>query len=297
MTTAAPAASENGVRLTVADGIGIVTIDRPASRNAISRGVMSALNDVLDRIEAAIEAGELNVAALRGGGDRVFISGGDLKELATIRTEPDATAMSQTMRGVLDRIATLPVPTVALLNGDAYGGGGEVAVACDLRLASADIKIAFNQVALGIMPAWGGIERLTSLVGRGRALQLLLTGTALTAEAADAINLIEFVVPRERFEAEAAGLLAALAAIPATPARAIKSLVASVTPASFPDLAALASAEFARSWVADDHWAALAAAQARRAGQKRARDDARAHEPVPVRPADGGAADEETSRA
>jgi enoyl-CoA hydratase len=279
MTTAPPTASESGVRLTVADGIGIVTIDRPTRRNAIDRGVMAALNDVLDRIDSAIEAGELNVAAVRGGGDRVFISGGDLKELAKIRTEPDATAMSQTMRGVLDRIATLPVPTVALLNGDAYGGGGEVAVACDLRLASADIKIAFNQVALGIMPAWGGIERLTSLVGRGRALQLLLTGSVLTAEAAGAINLIEFVVPRERFEAEAAGLLAALAAIPATPARAIKSLVGSVAPASFPELATSASAEFARSWVADDHWAALEAAEARRAGLRRMRDSACAQKP------------------
>ena len=73
--------------------------------------------------------------------------------------------MAETMRGVLDRLATLPIPVLAAVNGDAYGGGAEVAVACDIRIAADDVRCAFNQVALGIMPAWGGIERLTALRG------------------------------------------------------------------------------------------------------------------------------------
>ena len=85
---------------------------------------------------------------------------------------------------VLDRLATLPMPVLAAVNGDAYGGGAEVAVACDIRIAADDVQCAFNQVALGIMPAWGGIERLTALVGRGRALALMTTGRVLDAEAA-----------------------------------------------------------------------------------------------------------------
>ena len=208
-TTSAP--GERGVRLAVVDGVATVVIDRPQRHNAIDRNTMAALGAVLDRVEAGVEAGGITVLALRGGGDRVFISGGDLKELAQIRTEAEATAMSRTMRTVLDRVATLPIPTVALLNGDAYGGGAEVAVACDLRVAADDVKIGFNQVALAIMPAWGGIERLTSLVGRGRALQLLLTGAVLPAEVATAMNLVEYVVPRERFDAEATALLTGLA--------------------------------------------------------------------------------------
>ena len=260
----------SGVGLAIDAGVATVLIDRPASRNAIDRNVMAALNDVLDQIDAAIEVGDVRVMAVRGGGDRIFISGGDLKELAQIRTETDATTMSRTMRGVLDRVAMLPVPTVALLNGDAYGGGGEVAVACDLRLAASDIRIAFNQIALAIMPAWGGIERLTTLVGRGRALQLLLVGSVLNAEEANAINLVEYVVPRDRFDEQAADLLATLAAAPTTPSRAIKSLVGSVAPPSTPELAAVASAEFARSWVADEHWAAVDAAAASRAARRAA---------------------------
>jgi enoyl-CoA hydratase len=256
------------VGLRIERGVATVVVDRPATRNAIDRRAMATFNAVLDRIEQGIEAGKVSVVGLRGGGDRVFVSGGDLKELAQIRTEADASAMSRTMRSVLDRVATLPVPTVAMLNGDAYGGGGEVAVACDLRIAAADIQIGFNQVALAIMPAWGGIERLTTLVGRGRALQLLLTGSVLSAEAAGAVNLIEFVVPREQFESAAGALLAQLAALPTGPSRAIKSLVGSVAPASAPELAAVAASEFARSWVADEHWAAADAAAARRAAAK-----------------------------
>jgi enoyl-CoA hydratase/carnithine racemase len=262
------------VRLTLRRGVATILIDRPATRNAIDRAVMARLDGLLDEVDTGIEAGDIAVVALRGGGDRVFISGGDLKELARIRTEADATAMSRTMRGVLDRVATLPVPTVALLNGDAYGGGGEVAVACDIRLAAADVTIAFNQVALGIMPAWGGIERLTTLVGRGRALQLLLTGALLPAEAAAAANLVELVVPRPDFDEAAARLLDQLAAVPPTPGRAIKALVGSVAPPSSPELAAVASAEFARSGVADEHWAAVDAAAARRAALKAARPEA-----------------------
>lgn len=117
------------------------------------------------------------------------------------------------MCSCLDRLATLAVPTVALMNGHAYGGGAEVAVACDMRLAADDISIAFNQVALAIMPAWGGIERLTALVGRGRALHLLLTGRVLLVAQAGAIGLVEQVVPRAEFEVEGQALLRTLAAV------------------------------------------------------------------------------------
>jgi len=258
------------VRLTVRERVATLLLDRPATRNAIDRTVMARLAELLDEIDVGVERGEIGVVAVRGGGERVFISGGDLKELALIRTEADAVAMSRTMRSVLDRVATLPVPTVALLNGDAYGGGGEVAVACDIRVAALDVKIGFNQVALGIMPAWGGIERLTTLVGRGRALHLLLTGAVLTAGEAAAVNLVEIAVPRQDFEETAGGLLTQLAAVPAAPARAIKSLVGSVSPASSPELAAVASSEFARSWVAEEHWAAVEAAARRRAALRAA---------------------------
>ncbi|MFC4948875.1 enoyl-CoA hydratase/isomerase family protein [Pseudonocardia sp. GCM10023141] len=265
-----------GVTLTVTGAVATVTIDRPATRNAIDRTTMAEFGGVLDVVEEHLDRGDVRVVAVRGGGDRVFISGGDLKELAQIRSLADAQAMSRTMRSCLDRLATLPAPTVALLNGHAMGGGAEVAVACDMRLAADDIRIAFNQVALGIMPAWGGVERLTGLVGRGRALQLLLTGTPLTAAEAGAHGLVETVVPRRDFDTAAAQLLAQLAAVPAVAGRGIKALVGLVAPPSAPEHEAVATTAFAHAWVAEDHWAAAAAAEAARATRPKAGSVARA---------------------
>ena len=151
----------SGVRLDRDGLVTVLTIDRPEARNAIARATMQELAGALDDVEAS----PARVLVVTGAGTRVFVAGGDLKELAAIRTHEDATAMAETMRGVLDRLATLPIPVVAAVNGDAYGGGAEVAVACDIRIAADDVQCAFNQVALGIMPAWGGIERLTALRG------------------------------------------------------------------------------------------------------------------------------------
>src|SRR5690349_21006304 len=181
-----------GVRLERDGMVTVLTIDRPDARNAIARATMRELASALDEIETS----PAHVLVVTGAGTRVFVAGGDLKELAAIRTHDDAAAMAHTMRTVLDRLATLPVPVVAAVNGDAYGGGAEVAVACDIRIAADDVRCAFNQVALGIMPAWGGIERLTALVGRGRALMLMTTGRVLDAGAALALGLFDEVVPR-----------------------------------------------------------------------------------------------------
>ena len=116
---------------------------------------------------------------IRGGGDRAFVSGGDLKELAALRTLEEAAGMARRMRTICDRIAAFPAPVIAALNGHALGGGAEVAVAADIRVAADDVKIGFNQVSLAIMPAWGGAERLAALVGRSQALLLAGSGTVL----------------------------------------------------------------------------------------------------------------------
>ena len=141
------------------DGLAVLTIDRPHARNAISLETMGQLENALD---AAADARAL---VIRGAGDRAFVSGGDLKELSALRTEEDASAMAKRMRTICDRLASFPAPVIAALNGHAFGGGAEVAVAADIRVAADDIKIAFNQVELEIMPAWGGAERLAALVG------------------------------------------------------------------------------------------------------------------------------------
>jgi enoyl-CoA hydratase/carnithine racemase len=228
------------VDLEVDDGLAVLTIDRPHARNAIALDTMEQLEKALDAAAGA------RALVIKGAGDRAFVSGGDLKELSTLRTEEDASAMAKRMRSICDQLASFPAPVIAALNGHAFGGGAEVAVAADIRVAADDIKIAFNQVELEIMPAWGGAERLAALVGRGRALLLAGTGTTLSAVEAERIGLVDLVFPRSSFDAGWRSVARALARHPATE---IKRVISGVSPDE-------AIASFARLWVADAHWQA-----------------------------------------
>jgi enoyl-CoA hydratase/carnithine racemase len=250
-----------GVRLERIGAAALIVIDRPQAQNAISRQTMAELGAALDEIAGDPD---IRVVALRGQGERVFVSGGDLKELASIRTEEEAQAMAMTMRTLLDRVASLPVPVVAALNGHAFGGGCEVAIACDFRIACDDVKLAFNQVDLGIMPAWGGIERLQAVIGRGRALYLLTTGSPVDAATAAAWGLVEQVVPRPEFDGRVTEVLERMARAPREALVGIKAAADAARPAARPELARAATASFARTWVGDAHWSAVAAMEERR---------------------------------
>jgi enoyl-CoA hydratase/carnithine racemase len=254
-----------GVRLDRDDAVAVLTIDRPEARNAIARATMQELAAALDEVADS----PARVLVVTGAGERVFVAGGDLKELAAVRTLEDATAMAATMRSVLDRVATLPVPVLAAVNGDAYGGGAEVAVACDIRIAADDVRCAFNQVALGIMPAWGGIERLTALIGRGRALELMTTGRVLDAADALAQGLFDEVVPRQRFDEHWHEVAAQIARAPRDALVGIKAAQRAAFPTARPELAADAIGSFARTWVAETHWQMVEEAEQRRRAARR----------------------------
>jgi enoyl-CoA hydratase len=229
------------VGLELDQGLAVITIDRPHARNAIAL-------DTMDELEKAIDAAAgARALVITGAGDRAFVSGGDLKELSAIRTVEEATAMALRMRRICDQLADFPAPVIAALNGHALGGGAEVAVAADIRIAAEDIKIGFTQVTLAIMPAWGGAERLAALVGRGRAVLLAGTGTVLDAAEAGKIGLVDRILPRASFAAGWRSLARSLA----TPAAGeIKRVTAG-------DVSAEEAARaFAHLWVADEHWAA-----------------------------------------
>jgi enoyl-CoA hydratase/carnithine racemase len=218
----------------------------------------------LDRALDDALAAAVAVLVIRGGGDRAFDSGGDLKELAAIRTHDDADAMACTVRRLLDRVASFPVPVIAALNGHALGGGAEVAIAADVRIAADDVRIGFNQVTLGIMPAWGGAERLAQVVGRGRAMLAIATGELYDAPAAHELGLIDVVVPRASFDDEWRALARQLADAAPGATRAIKAVLGAAVPTHRPDLEADAAAEFARLWIADAHWDAVDALERKR---------------------------------
>ena len=254
------AATPGGVRTEIDAGVAVVTIDRPDVRNAIGLATVDELGTALDRVGESGAA----VVVLRGGGDRAFVSGGDLKELSTIRTHEDAMAMASRVRRLLDRIAAFPVPVIAALNGHAFGGGAEVAVAADVRIAADDVKIGFNQAALGIMPAWGGVERLAQVIGRGPALLAIATGEVYDAPAAHRLGLVDIVVPRATFDEEWRALAQRLAATAPGTTRAVKAVVSAAFPSVRPDLEAAATDAFARLWTADAHWAAVEALERNR---------------------------------
>ncbi|WP_280476651.1 enoyl-CoA hydratase/isomerase family protein [Nocardia asiatica] len=228
------------VELELEAGLAVVTINRPHARNAIAP-------DTMDQLEKAIDAAaDARALVITGAGDRAFVSGGDLKELAALRTERQAAEMAWRMRGICDRLAAFPGPVVAALNGHALGGGAEVAVAADIRIAADDIKIGFNQVSLAIMPAWGGAERLARLVGPGRALLLAGSGSILDAASAERVGLVDRVLPRAEFDK---GWRAAACSLANAPAAAIKRVVGGALPEE-------AVAAFAQLWVAEEHWRA-----------------------------------------
>lgn len=222
------------------DGLAVITIDRPHARNAISLETMDQLDKALDGAAGAA------ALVLTGAGDRAFVSGGDLKELSALRTEAQASAMAFRMRSICDRIAGFPAPVMAALNGHALGGGAEFAVAADIRVAADDIKIGFNQVALAIMPAWGGAERLVALVGYSKALLLAGTGRIVDAAEAERIGLIDQVCARADFDEQWRAIGRSLAAAPAGEVKRVMRGVPTTE----------AVAAFARLWVSDEHWAA-----------------------------------------
>ncbi|MEV0362660.1 enoyl-CoA hydratase/isomerase family protein [Nocardia fusca] len=228
------------IELELADGLAVVTINRPHARNAIALDTMDELGKAIDGAAGA------RALVITGAGDRAFVSGGDLKELAALRTVAQAAAMANRMREVCDKLEHFPGPVIAALNGHALGGGAEVAVAADIRIAADDIKIGFNQVSLAIMPAWGGAERLSRLIGRSRALLLAGSGEILSAAAAERLGLVDRVLPRADFDAGWRALARALAN---PSAGAIKRVVDGASPQE-------AVAAFAELWVADAHWAA-----------------------------------------
>ncbi|HEX3611697.1 MAG TPA: enoyl-CoA hydratase/isomerase family protein [Sporichthyaceae bacterium] len=245
--------SEVGVR--IAGRVATITIDRPGSRNAIGLATIGQLGQALDEVAAA----DCSVLVLRGAGDRAFISGGDLKELSAIRDEAGAIAMASRMRQLLDRLSTFPLPVIAAVNGHALGGGAEVAVACDIRLAASDVRIGFTQVKLAIMPAWGGAERLAELVGRSRAMLLVATGRTVEIHEALRLGLVDEVAERAEFDEASARLADEFAQLSPEAARSIKRVIASARPHDHPHLQEAAVRSFAGLWVADAHWDAAAA--------------------------------------
>jgi len=187
----------------VRDAVATVTINRPEKLNALNAAVIAELGDAAGRIGQDLE---IRGAILTGAGPKAFVAGADIGEIAA-QGPVDGKARALEGQRVFRRLERCGKPVIAAVNGFALGGGCELAMACHLRVASDQARFGQPEVKLGIGPGYGGTVRLPRLVGKGRALELLLTGQMIDAQEAYRIGLVNRVVPADRLLSESEQLL------------------------------------------------------------------------------------------
>jgi enoyl-CoA hydratase len=177
------------------DRVAVITINRPEKRNALNIQTRAEGAAILDELRAD---DSVRVVIITGAGDKAFIAGADIAEFA------DRTAISQREimleRGLFNAVDTFPKPIIAMVNGYCLGGGCEVALACDIRVASETASFGQPEINLGIIPGGGGTQRLPRLVGEGRAMEMILTGEIIDAQTAFNLGLVNHVVPADQLE-------------------------------------------------------------------------------------------------
>jgi enoyl-CoA hydratase len=175
--------------------VAIITINRPEKRNALNIQTRAEGAAILDEVRAD---DSVRVVVFTGAGDKAFIAGADIAEFRNRTAITQREVMLE--RGLFNAIDTFPKPVVAMINGYCLGGGCELALACDIRVASNKASFGQPEINLGIIPGGGGTQRLTRLVGEGKAMELILTGEIIDAQTAYALGLVNHVVPADQLE-------------------------------------------------------------------------------------------------
>jgi enoyl-CoA hydratase len=203
------------------EGVLVVTINRPNVLNALNARTLDELSQVIDE---ARRDDDVRVLVVTGAGDRSFVAGADINELA-VQSAVGGREHARRGQAIFDRLEHLGKPVIAAVNGFALGGGCELAMACTMRIAADTAKFGQPEINLGLIPGYAGSQRLPRLVGRGRALELLLSGDPISAEEAWRIGLVNRVVPAAELMHEAMALAAKLSAKPAVAARYVLEAV------------------------------------------------------------------------
>ena len=205
----------------VDQGIAIIRFNRPKALNAINTGVITEVNDALDNIKVDTS---IKVLILTGEGDKAFVAGADI---ATMRdyTPLEGKHFSAQGHELLFRLESLPIPVIACVNGFALGGGCELAMACDFIYAADSAKFGQPEINLGIIPGFGGTQRLARLVGKSRAKELCMTGVMMSAQEAKDIGLVNKVFPKEELWEETIKVAKLLAAKGKVSIRAVKETI------------------------------------------------------------------------
>jgi len=182
--------------------IATITFNNPKALNALTLEIFEGLEALFDDLESDTE---VRVIILTGAGDKAFVAGGDISHLASLDAD-GARQFALLAQRVIDRIETFPKPVIAAINGYCLGGGNELAMGCDLRIAADSAKFGQPEVKLGIIPGFAGTQRLSRLIGKGRAKEMIFTGEMIDADQACRIGLVNRVVAKDRLMEEAKSL-------------------------------------------------------------------------------------------
>jgi enoyl-CoA hydratase len=188
------------------NGIFTITINRPDKLNALNRDVFSDLNKALDEIYSNPE---IRSVIITGAGPKAFVAGADISEFSGLTVE-QSKALAKAGQDTFFRIENAPKPIIACVNGFALGGGCELAMSCHFRLASENAKFGQPEVNLGLIPGYGGTQRLVQLIGKGRAMELLMSAGMIDAATALQYGLVNYVVPQEELLTKATAILATI---------------------------------------------------------------------------------------
>jgi len=209
------------------EGIATITINRPEVRNALN---VETINEILARLEDAENDETIRVIVLTGAGDRAFCSGLDLN---IIRGVSAVKGIENTRLGqhLCNRIEALGKPVIAAINGFALGGGTEIAMACDIRVASENAQVGQTEINLGLIPGWGGTQRLPRFVGKGIAKEMIFTGKRIDAKTAQQLGLVNTVVPADQLMVKVKELALEIASKPPIAIKLLKALINNSTEA------------------------------------------------------------------
>lgn len=205
-----------------------ITINRESKLNALNK---ATLEELADAVATTVQDPDIRGVLLTGAGEKAFVAGADISEFSDYDVNQGRELAQRGQQTVFDAIAHCPKPFVAAINGFALGGGLELAMACHIRIAAENAKLGLPEVTLGLIPGYGGTQRLTRLVGKGRAMEMITTADMITAEKALQIGLVNDVVPAGELIAKAEALLTKISSrAPLAVAAAIRAINASLDP-------------------------------------------------------------------
>jgi enoyl-CoA hydratase/carnithine racemase len=232
-----------------------ITINRPQKHNALTRTALAELGDVITQVG---NDRSTRCVVLRGAGEKYFAAGGDLVDLAMVRTEEATRAMADAATVALDAVRNCPVPVIAYVSGDALGGGAELAVACDMRMLEAHARIGFVQGRVGITSAWGGGPDLCQLVGAGRAMRMMSRCEMIDAKTALDWGLVDVVVTGGAESADVQSFLKPFFDRSPLVLRGIKEqALAWRQGLSYAARREIERKNLVATWLSDEHWAAV----------------------------------------